>query len=342
MSRLTKRERVLAALNGRSVDRPPVAAWGHLIPAEVKAEDLAQASLKFFHDYDWDWLKVNPRASLFAEGWGSQFNFQEYHGVLPRFVKNPNDPIDWARLPRASVDNPVWKSHIDALKTIKKGIGGAPFVQTVFSPLSTLAYLAGRPTDHSQQGAADNHARTALDLIRREPEKTKKALEVIAHSLADLAKASVEAGADGVFFAITKLAREGVLSRQEFAEFGKPYDKIVLDAVRGAEFNLLHLCGSGVYWTEVQDYPVHAVNWASADPKNPTLTQARQGSSLALVGGLDELGVLYRGTTAEVTRAVQKALDEGGKEKFLLSPGCCVEPDIPAANLLAFRKAAGA
>ena len=335
--RLTKRERVLAALSGAEVDRAPVAAWGHLIPAEVKAAALAEASLAFQREYDWDWLKVNTRASIFAEAWGSEFDFGDYRGVLPHFVRNRFDPIDFGQLEPASTSTGVWAEHLAALRTIKKGIGGAPFVQTIFSPASVLAYLAGRPNDHLREDASKNHLETLLMLVRSEPAKVHHTLGAIAESLAALAAASVEAGADGVFFAITKLARRGGFTLPEFETFAKPYDLKVLAAVRGAPFNLLHSCGSDIYWDQVQDYPVHAINWASTLAGNPSLKEARGRSDLALVGGVDEIGLLLKGKPGAVRETAQAALAEGGKRKFLLAPGCCIEPATPSANIRAFR-----
>jgi len=336
---LGKRERVAAALAGQDLDRVPVAAWGHLLPAETDPRTLAEASLAFFHEYDWDWLKVNPRATLFAEGWGSEFDFQDYRGVLPRFVGNRHDPIDWGQLEPARTSHPVWAAHLELLRTIKRGIGGAPFVQTLFSPASVLAYLAGRPTDHSQEGAARNHAETLLELIRSRPAQAHHALGVIADSLAALAVASLEAGADGIFFAITKLARQGGFTEGEFETFGKPYDFRVLKAVAGAGFNILHSCGSNTHWRAIQDYPVQALNWASVGQGNPDLAAARASSGFALVGGLDELGVLAHGTPAQVREATRQALALGGRRRFLLAPGCCLDPSVPAANIRAFRDA---
>jgi uroporphyrinogen decarboxylase len=336
---LSKRERVEAALSGQDLDRVPVAAWGHLLPAEIDPVTLAEASLDFFHRYDWDWLKVNPRASLFAEAWGSRFDLHDYHNVLPRFVANPHDPIDWSTLPEVTPDHPTWAAHLQTLRTIKRGIGGAPFVMTLFSPASVLAYLAGRPTDHSLAGATRAHADALLHLIRTQPAAAHHALGVIADSLAALAVASLEAGADGIFFAITKLARQGAFTEAEFATFGKPYDFRVLAAVREARFNLLHACGSGIYWKAIQDYPVRALNWASVGQGNPDLAQARTDSDFALIGGLDELGVLQHGTPEQVAEATRRALAQGGRRKFLLAPGCCLDPSVPAANIAAFRAA---
>ena len=336
MSRATlnKAERVEAAL-----DRVPVSAWGHLLPAETSTDTLAQATITFAKEYDWDWVKVNPRASYFAEAWGSEFDLKDYHGVLPRFVRNRHDPFDPGSLKPVGPEVKVWADHISALKTIRQGLPGVPFVQTVFSPASVLGYLAGRPSDHSQAAAAQNHADTLIHLIRTQPAAVHHALGVIADSLASLAIASIEAGASGIFFAITKLARTGGLSPEEFAEFGRPYDIRVLNAVKSARFNVLHLCGTHTYWDSVQDYPVRAINWAAAGAGNPSLAAARQRSGLALIGGLDELGAIQNGSPAEVREATLAALAQGGRQKFLLSPGCCVEPNVPPANLRAFRDA---
>ncbi len=339
-STLTKSQRIEAALSGQEPDRVPVSAWGHLLPAETTAETLARATIAFAREYDWDWVKVNPRASCFAEAWGSEFDLSDYRGVLPRFVRNRHDPFDASRLKPVGPEVKVWAEHLAALRTIKQGLGDTPLVQTVFSPASVLGYLAGRPTDHSQAAAAQNHADTLLHLVRTQPAAVHHALGVIADSLAALAIASLEAGASGIFFAITKLARVGGLTPEEFAEFGRPYDIKVLKAISTASFNVLHLCGSNAYWDSVQDYPVRAINWASVGQGNPDLIAARQSSKLALIGGIDELGVIQNGSPDQVREATHQALAAGGKKRFLLAPGCCVEPSVPPANLRAFREAA--
>lgn len=70
-------------------------------------------------------------------------------------------------------------------------------MQTFLSPSSVLASLVGRPTDHSQEAVTRDQADMLLKLIRTSPEKVHHALTVISESLAALAAASVDAGADG-------------------------------------------------------------------------------------------------------------------------------------------------
>jgi uroporphyrinogen decarboxylase len=224
------------------------------------------------------------------------------------------------------------------LRRLKSRLGGAPFVQTVFSPASVLGFVVGRPAATTQLGVAENHAQTLLSLIRTQPKVAHQALETITQGLEKLAAASVEAGADGLFFAITKLAREGKLTVAEFEEFGKPYDLRVLKAAAKASFNILHLCGAKVHWKAAVDYPVHALNWASVGQGNPSLAEALKSTDKALIGGVDETELIQRGTPAEVTAAAHSALKRGGS-RFLLAPGCCVEPDAPPANLKALRHA---
>src|SRR6476661_6305009 len=60
---LSRRDRVMATVAGDPVDRPPMSFWGHFYDREQSAKDLAAATLAFRARYDWDFVKLNPRAS---------------------------------------------------------------------------------------------------------------------------------------------------------------------------------------------------------------------------------------------------------------------------------------
>ena len=86
----TKKERVLAVLNGELADRPPVSAWRHFIEKEHSGVGLfAETMLDWHRTYDWDYVKLQPRASYYEEAWGGVFDFDNYEGVLPKCVKGP-------------------------------------------------------------------------------------------------------------------------------------------------------------------------------------------------------------------------------------------------------------
>lgn len=341
MTTLSKRERVDAALRGEPVDRAPVSAWRHFIPEERTSADLAAATLADFQRYDWDWIKVNPRATYYAEAWGNRYDFETYDSVLPRLVAGPvRSAADLGRIEAVSPTEGVFAEQLDLVRRVRAGVDGAHFVQTVFSPLSVLAFLSaglGDQTPSLGLGSDFGHLRS---LIHTDPQGVHAALDAIAGTLAGYAAASVEAGASGIFFAIVRLARAGVLSEAEYAEFGRPYDLRVLEAVREAPFNLLHICGPRVYFDQALDYPVHALNWAAVGQDNPGIAEARARTDKALIGGVDEVGALLSGTAAEVEAEAAAALALGGPTKFLLAPGCGVAVSTPEANLHALRRAA--
>ncbi len=340
MTTLTKRQRVDAALRGEAPDRPPVAAWRHFIPEERAAEPLADAHVRFFQSNDWDWLKVNPRATYYAEAWGARYDYDDYHGVLPRLLESPvRSPADLARIRPLGADQPALAEQIDLLRRIKAGIGDAHLVQTVFSPVSVLLFLLARPEDPRGDAGLALQLDRLHELLHDHQAAAHAALAAIAETLAGYAAASVQAGASGIFFAIVRLAREGALSRDEHAAFGTPYDLRVLEAVQGAPFNILHICGPKVYFDQALEYPVQAINWATVGQGNPTLAEARGLTDKALIGGVDEDGAVLHGTPGEVLAQGQEALARAGHLGVLLAPGCAVAPETPQENLQALRRA---
>ena len=64
------KERVRAVLAGEPVDRLPVSVWGHDFLREGSAADLANQTVERHRQYDYDFVKINPRWTLFAEPWG--------------------------------------------------------------------------------------------------------------------------------------------------------------------------------------------------------------------------------------------------------------------------------
>lgn len=341
MSDYSKRERVDAALQGKPLDRVPVAAWRHFIPDERTPETLARASLRFFHEFDWDWLKVNPRATYYAEAWGNRYDFDHYDGVLPRLIDGPiASPLDLDKIRPLAPTSGVFDEQLQLMRLIRQSIGGAHFLQTVFSPLSVLAFLVARPNAPTQEAAVQAQFDGVRAFIRANPQGAHAALRNIAATLAAYAAATVDAGASGIFFAIVKLARQGALTHAEYLEFGEPYDIQVLRAVQGAPFNLLHICGPAVYFDIAAHYPVQAVNWAAIGQDNPSVQEAQRRLRQALVGGVDELGALQSGTPDEVVREARTAIEETGGIRFLLAPGCGASLSVPDANLHALRRAA--
>ena len=330
---MNKLERVKAALHGEAVDRVPISFWGHDYMREWSAEGLAEAMLANYRAYDWDYMKVNPRASYHVEDWGATLERTTDPNHGHRFLSVPvNGPDDWRRLRPLEPNQGVLGEQLDALRLIRDGLRGeAYFVQTIFSPLSVAKYLVGNRPEPVKQAIAEY------------PDALKAALEVITRTFATYATATLATGASGIFFATTGWASADALSEDEYTEFGVEYDLRVLDAVTGkAPFNVLHNCGDHIYFDLLASYPVHAISWAATLPGNPTLAEGKLRTASAVMGGVSEKTTLPNGTPDQVAAEVKRAIEQTGGRRLLLAPGCSIPPNTPPANLRAAAEAARA
>ena len=55
---------------GEKPDRFAASFWRHFFHKEHHAEGTAEAMLDFQERFDWDFMKINPRADYHVEGWG--------------------------------------------------------------------------------------------------------------------------------------------------------------------------------------------------------------------------------------------------------------------------------
>ena len=166
------------------------------------------------------------------------------------------------------------------------------------------------------------------------------ALRIITETFTNFAIACLEQGASGIFYATNGWAQEGMLTPDQYSEFGEQYDMEFLDAIKSrSRFNILHNCGSHIYFDLLAKYPVQALSWAATLEENPNLQEGKMRSGKAVMGGISEKTILKNGTPAEVQEEVEQAIELTGGRHFLLAPGCSIPPEVPARNLEAIHRA---
>ena len=325
---MNKKERVDAALRGEQVDRVPASMWGHDFEREWNPQTLAEAMVENFTRYDWDYMKVNPRASYHVEDWGVKVrpSGEKYKAPIIEntFIRGASD---WKRLRPLEPDQGALGEQLKALQLINHSIGyDAYFVQTIFCPLGVAKYLVG------------NKNEPVLHSIHEDRSAMHTALRVITETFINYAIACLEEGASGIFSATNGWATEGMLTADQYREFGEQYDLEFLDAIKSrSKFNILHNCGSHIYFDLLETYPVQAINWAATLEGNPDLRECKLRSYKAVMGGISEKTVLKNGSPEQVREEVEKALELTDGRSFLLAPGCSIPPETPAENLFAIR-----
>jgi uroporphyrinogen decarboxylase len=325
------RQRVKAALAGETVDRPPAAAWGHTYKEEWDPEKLAAITAERARSNGWDFVKFQPRATFFSEAFGNRYQPSGHPLRGPILVRAAiSDLGGWRKL--RLVDPGVLDEQVRALGLLVRDLGpDVPVIQTVFSPITVADYLVGRDK------------RTLVRSLRQHPEIVVPALEQIAEALSGFARGSVEAGAAGIFYAVSGFATPDAMPSQVYDELVFPIDERILSGLPPeAWFNVLHLCGSHVNMEVARRLPVQAVSYSIHNRGNPPLAEAQRLTGKAVMGGVEQRRVLVGGPSVTIERQVRAAISSTGGRKLLVAPGCSVPPRAPQANLRLMMKAAAA
>ena len=159
-------------------------------------------------------------------------------------------------------------------------------------------------------------------------------MAAIATSLANYARAAIERGAAGIFLSLGA-ATDEVMTEEEYKTWGRPFDLKILDAVRDAPFNVLHIHGRQIHFDALIDYPVSAINWSHLLTP-PSLAEGRQRSGKAVLGGIDETTAAHL-APSEIAKQITNSIHEVGARGLLITPGCSVSTDTPVRTLQAVK-----
>jgi uroporphyrinogen decarboxylase len=294
------RERVEAALRLELADHPPVSAWGHDYDQEWAIDSLVAATVAKARRFDFDFVKLQIRATCFAEAFGARWRYSGSPDAEPVLESAGGAEGEFKPAPL--------RDQVEALRRVVRELGPeVPVLQTVFSPGMVAWFLAGRDLE------------TLGRLVSAEW------LARIAEALSWFTAESLAAGAAGVFYAINPLAGRQVIEPAEYERLYLPADRVAAAAGAGGWFNMLHLCGPHIDTGLIEKLPMHCVNWSTHDAGNPGLAEVRDRYRMAVAGGLHRQAAIDD-TPEAVTAAAAAALAETGGRGHLLTPGCSTSP----------------
>ena len=300
MAEMSRRERVRAALLGDEVDRVPVSIWFHFAPGHVARTPREEADDHIAHvrRYHLDYLKV--------------MNDNPYD--MPDDFPAVETVDDWSRLEPLDADAPGFAAQAETLRILRKELGNICMTSTIFGPYAQADRICGRKL---------------LEHIAEDREKVRAGIETVTASLCVLARETIGAGADGIYLACSGSAA-GELSEDDYRDLIRPFDVQVVKAAARGDFNFVHVHGSGCPFGVFQDYPGDAIGWtATSNP--PNLAEARDLTSMCLVGGWEQEGAVAKGDIEGVRAETKAALEATGGRHFMLGPGCTVPDKTPEA-----------
>jgi len=345
---MNARERLLTAAHGGMPDRVPVAPYMGNHAARVagirigdycrSGELMAKAQFHAWQIYGQDAVVAQSDNYYIAEGFGVEV---EHHEDSTPTLKTPAirslQEIERLRVPEPTTDGrmPV---YLDAIRRLAAVTRGAVAVRAPGTgPFSLAGHLMGAEcfllelalADRKPGGPAEQALRHLLDLTTE--------------ALIRFAKACLEAGAD-VVQAGDSLASIEMISPGMYRKWAWPAERAFFRAIRpiadgrGAAC-LLHICGDMT--PVLEDMAASGAHILELDHK-VGLREARQrlGPGICLMGNLDPVECLWRGSAADAGDAARKAMADAGQRAFILGSGCEVPVAAPPENLHAMIAAA--
>jgi uroporphyrinogen decarboxylase len=312
----TGRERVEAALNLDRADRAPVSAWGHTYEREWSVDELVNSTVGIARRCELDFVKLQVRASCFAETFGAVWRFSGSPS-LPPVMEQPGgqDVGAWRRIANSEPDRRILAEQIQVMAAVTRELGPeTPCLQTVFSPGMVAWFLTGSDID------------VLRSLLRAEPDLMAAGLARISETMAWFARESIAAGAAGVFYAINPLANSTVMPPSDYERILLRFDRSTLEKAEYAWFNMLHLCGANVNTSLIDALKPDCVNWSIHDAGNPGLAELRDRHYVAVAGGLHRDNPIRTDSVEEIRREAADAMRQTAGRGHLLAPGCSVSP----------------
>jgi uroporphyrinogen decarboxylase len=326
---MNKIERVRGVLAGTKPDRPPVSFWYHFSSNQTAGQPAIDAHTQHAAKYDLDFIKV--------------MNDNDY----PRGVDVIESLDQLKKLEVLDGISDGFAAQLDLLQRLKEAVGKQLLTTTtIFAPWSTLRNLMRSPNREHGPPRMDEQAdcdKKLTEFLKADRAAVKAAVAKLGQTLANFARACIEAGADGIFLSVrddwvdTPANGDGT-----YDEIVKPADLAVCEAAEAGTFNMLHVCGKALDFERFAGYPVHVLNWADR-AAGPSIAYARDRVKPALSGGVDNLKELPDGTPEQVAEQVRDAVHQAKDRPILITPGCTYDPGkVPDANLFAMVETAEA
>jgi uroporphyrinogen decarboxylase len=292
-------------IRSEPLDHPPILLWKHFRIDEPR--ELARRTVQFYRDHRLAAVKLMPDIPLLFED--HALSSWSQVAQLRRF-----GPI--ATVGRAA-------EYVRTVELVRRELGPDDvLLVTVFSPLALLGLWCG-PAGMRGMAQAERPVAHAV-------------LGALAGVVSELAAACCAAGADGVYYSCWG---QDVLTSDQYAELGIPYDLAGLRGAAAAELRLLHLHGAVDGNLErYAAYPVQIVGWSEVESAVSLFDGAGALPGKSVMGGIPEN---RSGPADAATRAHVDDLAERLGPRFVVAPGCSLPDGIGDEALASLRALAG-
>ncbi len=318
MNQIDKFSLLKATFKQQQTPKVPYSFWKHFPEADRTSEGLASAQLDFQQKFSSDLMKISPHGSYCVVDFGGILG--DYRPVSGSRIcdKPPIASInDWETLEPVDPNDGEFGAQIKAVRLIHQQIENVvPTMMTIFSPFMVASKLDPSLLEH----------------IFQDHKLISSQITMLTNLMNEFASSVLDAGADGLFIASQHF--NSTLQQEELQEFEfQPMKSLLLNITKKSVFNVIHLHGEKPFFKLATQLPnVQAINWHDQRTP-PSLLEARQDFNGGLLGGLDEMNLLRKGSKEEIEQSIKSIYTQFDEQGLIFAPGCVLPQDFPDDNL---------
>jgi uroporphyrinogen decarboxylase len=308
------------SFRAKPTERNPYAIWKHFPEFDKTPEGLFEAQMDFQNKFDSDIMKISISGRAFASDFGAEIGGYDPVSGSRIGVKYPIETLeDWWNVKDVDVEKGEFGKQIRAMELIRPEVDGKiPTMMTVFSPLMVASQIDRNVVSH----------------YRKDPSLVGEQFKLLTSAMTDFTKASLNAGADGIFLATQHFNSKLTDNERRDLEFN-PMKTLIKKTVKKDNFVVLHLHGEKPDFKTATKLPIDAINWHDQQTV-PSLSEAREIFKGGLLGGLNTESWKDISNPLDVLPSIASMFKSYEGSGLIISPGCVIpqyvsDPLIEAA-----------
>ena len=305
---MDKFDLIKKALKAEPTEKVPYAIWKHFPEFDKNPEELLKAQMDFQTKFDSDIMKISISGRAFATDFGAELGGYDPDSGSRICVKYPIERLeDWENVKKLEVTSGEFGNQIKAMKLIHREVDGkVPTMMTVFSPFMVASQIDPNVISH----------------YRKDPQLIGEQFKIISSTMTAFTKASLDAGADGIFLATQHFNNKLTDEERLELEF-TPMKSLIKKTLKKNNFLVLHLHGDNPDYKLAAKLPINAINWHDQQTV-PKLSEARKIFKGGLLGGLNAESWKNISNLEEVSSLISSVYKNFKGSGLIITPGCVI------------------
>jgi uroporphyrinogen decarboxylase len=284
----------------------------------LDAEKHAKVIIAARKRYEYDWCFIGPGIEFESYGILMRLPENDSPSIVKPAILKPED-LDKYTAPNPNEDAKIG-ILINTIRELKKKVDGEfPVNAHVAAPYSFACMLRG-----VQDFCKELYTNRSF---------VKRLIALAGKMTVDYGVAQIEAGADWVWLG-DALSSPNVISPQMHREFALPAAKAAVSEFKKRGVPVIyHVCGNTTkIFESMADTGADGISIEEAVDLSDA--KARVGDRVCLMGNLDGVGLLLRGTPQDVKKATEACISKAGSGGgLMLSSGDETPRDCPSENI---------